>query len=159
MTAAEQVKAKVSMQDVLSRYGIEVGRNGFISCPFHSEKTASCKIYENSFYCFGCSTGGDVLDFVKKIENCTFSEAIEKLGNGKISFSAKRKFLESKKKSDDREEQARKYWGLIDQWIFWDKQVIEKKPIFPDQKPEKEFFQAIANREKAAEQLDRLKEW
>lgn len=50
-------------------------------CPFHSEKTPSCVIYpdSNSFYCFGCGAGGDVITFTMKIENLDYIEAVKLL--------------------------------------------------------------------------------
>ena len=47
-------------------------------CPFHNEKTPSFNIYpENgSFYCFGCGTGGDVITFIRRIENLDYMEAV-----------------------------------------------------------------------------------
>ena len=55
------------------------GRNLVGLCPFHGEKTPSFNIYtENgSFYCFGCSTGGDVITFIMKIENLDYMEAVK----------------------------------------------------------------------------------
>ena len=55
------------------------GRNLVGLCPFHGEKTPSFNIYtENgSFYCFGCGVGGDVITFVKKIENLDYMEAVK----------------------------------------------------------------------------------
>lgn len=57
------------------------GRNYVCSCPFHSEKTPSCTIFTDtqSFYCFGCGAGGDVISFIMKIENLDFSEAVKLL--------------------------------------------------------------------------------
>lgn len=57
------------------------GRNYVCSCPFHSEKTPSCTVFTDtqSFYCFGCGAGGDVITFVMKIENLVFSEAVKLL--------------------------------------------------------------------------------
>ncbi len=57
------------------------GRNYVCSCPFHSEKTPSCTVFTDtqSFYCFGCGAGGDVITFVMKIENLIFSEAVKLL--------------------------------------------------------------------------------
>lgn len=54
------------------------GKNLVGLCPFHNEKTPSFHIYpENgSFYCFGCSAGGDVITFVMRIENLDYMEAI-----------------------------------------------------------------------------------
>jgi DNA primase len=60
---------------------IRRGRNYVCSCPFHSEKTPSCTIFTDtqSFYCFGCGAGGDVITFTMKIENLDFSEAVKLL--------------------------------------------------------------------------------
>lgn len=50
-------------------------------CPFHDEKTPSFTVRESvgSYHCFGCGEGGDVLDFVQKVDHLTFSEAVERL--------------------------------------------------------------------------------
>lgn len=46
-------------------------------CPFHSERTASFTVSPNReiYYCFGCQSGGDVISFVAKVENCSQFEA------------------------------------------------------------------------------------
>ena len=38
------------------------------------------KIYQDSYYCFGCGTHGDVFDFVGDMENLTFQEVFRELG-------------------------------------------------------------------------------
>lgn len=60
---------------------IRRGKNFVCSCPFHSEKTPSCTVFTDtqSFYCFGCGAGGDVITFTMKIENLDFSEAVRLL--------------------------------------------------------------------------------
>ena len=47
-------------------------------CPFHQEKTPSFSVHATRqfFHCFGCGTSGDVFNFVQKIENITFPEAV-----------------------------------------------------------------------------------
>ena len=37
-------------------------------CPFHNEKTPSFTVFPatQSFYCFGCGAGGDVITFIMK---------------------------------------------------------------------------------------------
>jgi DNA primase len=53
-------------------------------CPFHDEKTPSFQVTPSRgfFYCFGaCGEGGDVIDFVQKIENLTFTEAVQRLAD------------------------------------------------------------------------------
>lgn len=71
----EEIKEMVSMRDAADRYGISVSRGGFACCPFHEEKTASLKIYDKSFYCFGCGAGGDVISFVAKLFSLGNSQA------------------------------------------------------------------------------------
>lgn len=85
----ETIKQQYSMRDVLARYGMVPNRAGFICCPFHKEKSASCKIYDDSFYCFGCGTGGDVFDFVMQYESIPFSTAFIELGGTYISKKGK----------------------------------------------------------------------
>lgn len=54
------------------------GRNLVGLCPFHSEKTPSMVVYNDSqsFYCFGCGAGGDVISFIMRIENLDYPEAV-----------------------------------------------------------------------------------
>lgn len=54
-------------------------------CPFHNEKHPSFYIYpeSNSFYCYGCQKGGDVIQFIILSQNCSFTEAIDYLIGGK----------------------------------------------------------------------------
>lgn len=80
--AAQRVKELVRLTDVLERYNLRPSRAGFLHCPFHSgDRDASLKIYPatDSWYCFGCGEGGDVIDFVAKMERCSFKEALKKL--------------------------------------------------------------------------------
>lgn len=76
---SEQVKLLVPMRTAVEYYGFEPNRAGFMVCPFHAERTPSCKIYETSFYCFGCGAGGDVINFVKLLFNISFKAAIVRI--------------------------------------------------------------------------------
>lgn len=57
------------------------GRDNVCLCPFHSEKTPSCHVYTDtqSFYCFGCGAGGDVITFIRLIENLDYIESVKLL--------------------------------------------------------------------------------
>lgn len=77
---SEEIKKTYRMRDILERYGMHPNRSGFICCPFHKEKTASMKIYQDSYYCFGCGAHGDVFDFVIAMDNLTFREVFLDLG-------------------------------------------------------------------------------
>lgn len=52
-------------------------------CPFHEEKTPSFNVTpaRGLWYCFSCSEGGDVIKFVRKIDNLGFTEAVERLAS------------------------------------------------------------------------------
>ncbi|GLZ47111.1 DNA primase [Actinomycetospora sp. NBRC 106375] len=52
-------------------------------CPFHDEKTPSFNVRptHGTFHCFGCGEGGSVIDFLMKIEQLGFVEAVEKLAD------------------------------------------------------------------------------
>jgi len=50
-------------------------------CPFHEEKTPSFHVTaaRGLYFCFGCQAGGDVFDFVMRVDHLTFAETIERL--------------------------------------------------------------------------------
>lgn len=76
----DEIKETYPMGKVVRMYGFYPNRSGFISCPFHNEKTASMKIYKDGYYCFGCGASGDIFTFVMEIGELTFKEAFISLG-------------------------------------------------------------------------------
>lgn len=74
-----EAKNAVTLPEVAKAYGYTPNRAGFICCPFHAERTPSCKLYPSSFYCFGRGAGGDAIDFVKMIFKMDPLEALKKL--------------------------------------------------------------------------------
>ncbi len=50
-------------------------------CPFHDERSPSFHVTPSRgmWYCFGCGEGGDVINFVQRVDHLTFAETIEKL--------------------------------------------------------------------------------
>ena len=76
----QELKARSDLSEIASNYVVlkRSGKNLVGLCPFHSEKTPSFNIYPDngSFYCFGCGVGGDVITFVRRIENLDYMEAI-----------------------------------------------------------------------------------
>ena len=73
------IKEAVPMREVVSFYGYEPNRTGFICCPFHTEKTPSLKINERSFHCFGGGAHGSVIDFVALLFNLDPLGAVKRL--------------------------------------------------------------------------------
>lgn len=80
----KDIKQKVTMEMVLRRYGIFdglklAGNNLTGCCPIHggsNPRQFSVSLERNVFNCFGnCKGGGNVLDFVAKMEKVTVREA------------------------------------------------------------------------------------
>ncbi len=97
----DEIKALYTMRDMLQRYGLpQPSRAGFIRCPFHEEKTASMKIYDRDYHCFGCGEHGDIFTFVQRMDGLTFKEAFSELGGdyGDDRFSARLRIYQAQKK-------------------------------------------------------------
>ena len=63
MTFFETVKNSVTVKQAAEHYGCKVNRGDMICCPFHDDRHPSMKLNEDYFYCFGCGTTGDVIDY------------------------------------------------------------------------------------------------
>ncbi len=79
----EELVARNDIVDFIGGY-VQLRRRGRTCtglCPFHNEKTPSFHVYPDnqSFYCFGCGAGGDIITFTKKINNLDYLEAIKLL--------------------------------------------------------------------------------
>ena len=115
MTNIDDIKRDHPMPEVVRQYGIEINRSGFCRCPFHTEKTASMKIYAQSFYCFGCGAGGDVIDFVRLYEHCDFKTAYSMLGGTyhRRNDAEVLKSIRSRIKQKDKENENRRKWKSL----------------------------------------------
>lgn len=81
----QQLKQYSDIERVVSGY-VQLKKKGRYLvglCPFHSEKSGSFFIYPQtqSFYCFGCGAGGDVITFIRRIENLEYMEAVKFLAD------------------------------------------------------------------------------
>ena len=81
----ERLKREVSLERLAEAKGIALKRHGdnvIAHCAFHSDKTPSFVITpsKNLWHCLGaCQAGGTVIDFVMRMEKCSFREACELL--------------------------------------------------------------------------------
>lgn len=75
----DEIKERISIADLMSEYIklVPAGTNFRALCPFHNEKTPSMMISQEKkiFKCFGCGVGGDIFEFLMKIEGLEFPEA------------------------------------------------------------------------------------
>ena len=77
----QDLQERTDIEQVISSY-VNLKRRGKTLvglCPFHNEKTPSFTVYPDtrSFYCFGCGAGGDVISFVRRIDNLDYIEAVK----------------------------------------------------------------------------------
>ena len=79
MNLFETVKSAVTVKQAAEHYGRKVNRGDMICCPFHDDRHPSMKLNEDYFYCFGCGTTGDVIDFVARLFGLSSYEAAKKL--------------------------------------------------------------------------------
>lgn len=80
-----RIKESCSIEEIISRY-VALKRSGSRAmglCPFHSEKTPSFTVFNDtqSFYCFGCGAGGDVITFIMRAEGLDYIDAIKFLAD------------------------------------------------------------------------------
>lgn len=76
----DEIKAQITMKEILNRYGIEV-RNNMCSCPFHGQdRHPSAKVFKDGLNCFTCGWNGDIFKFIQDYEKCDFKTAFLMLG-------------------------------------------------------------------------------
>ena len=80
-----EIKAHLTIDQVLSHYGLKMDKNSRLCCPFHEDKTPSMQAYPetNTVHCFSsnCKLHGkaiDVIDFILYQECISKHEAILK---------------------------------------------------------------------------------
>jgi DNA primase len=84
MDFKDQLKSSISIEKVVGEY-VRLKKSGTQRymglCPFHNEKTPSftVQVVHQFYKCFSCGVGGDVIDFVMRIEGISFYEALKLL--------------------------------------------------------------------------------
>ncbi|MBJ7357156.1 DNA primase [Nocardioides sp.] len=81
-----EVREKALIDDVVGQYVTLRNAGGGSQkglCPFHDEKTPSFNVSPSrqTWHCFGCGEGGDVISFLQKIDGLTFVESVERLAD------------------------------------------------------------------------------
>lgn len=79
------LKYRNDIESVISSY-VNLKRRGSTMvglCPFHNEKTPSFTVYpeKGNYHCYGCGAGGDVITFIRQIENLEYIEAVRFLAD------------------------------------------------------------------------------
>ncbi len=104
----EDIKSRLDIVDIISEY-IKLNQAGInfkAPCPFHKEKTPSFFVSSEKqiFHCFGCGVGGDIFEFIKRIEGVEFPEALRILAqkaNVKIDYDYNPELSNKKTRTQD----------------------------------------------------------
>lgn len=79
----DRLKSRVSLSDYLTHSGVSLtraGRHLRANCPLHDDSTPSFYVKnDDSFYCYGCQSGGDVFTLTQKLHDISFSEAVARV--------------------------------------------------------------------------------
>jgi len=155
---AEDIKSRVTMQDLCDLYGITVNRQGKAICPFHNDAHPSMHVYNNQrgWWCFTCNSGGSVIDFVMKFFGLDYLSACKKLDDDfnlglnigrpmtveqhrKASQQAELRRIEKFQQKKERQAIMNEYDRLCDLWVRLDKLKREKAPKAPEEGFEDEY--------------------
>ena len=106
--AVQRVKDAAQIVDIIGECVSlkRAGANMKGLCPFHAEKTPSFMVNpaRQSFHCFGCGEGGDVLSFMMKYYNLTFPETLKQLAQRyQITLPEKEFTSDDKRKAEKRQ--------------------------------------------------------
>ena len=102
----DRLRAECDIVSILSDYVPlkKKGKNYWGCCPFHNENTPSFSVAADKgfYYCFGCQSGGNVFNFLMKIENISFFDATKKLAQ-KMNIPLPKKEKTEQELARDRE--------------------------------------------------------
>ena len=101
------------------------GSNYKCCCPLHDGDTdPSLIIYPatNSFYCFGCGHGGNIINFVSELEHISYTEAVEMLASeANIDISQDEDYKRQKSMVEKNNDKAAKYYfkqSVIEEYLL-----------------------------------------
>jgi hypothetical protein len=80
----QAIKDRLDLREIFKRDGHvakRMGANWFVPCPFHEEKSGSCKVEEKKFHCFGCGAGTDVFDYWERSRGISKKDAMDQLAS------------------------------------------------------------------------------
>ncbi len=121
------VASKVRIEEVVGRYvALKTrGRRSLGLCPFHGERTPSFSVdHERGlWYCFGCSEGGSVFNFLMRIEGLSFPQAVRRLAE-EVGVEI------SVEETDDPREQRRKLLlEILERTALYYAELLHRSPL------------------------------
>lgn len=103
----QEIKRIANCIDLCRTAGLEPTAKGFVRCPFHGEKTGSCKVWQNRFHCFGCGKHGDAIDLSAQLWSVSFNDAVKGLAEMYGIAEARSETLAQKRREEERKRTER----------------------------------------------------
>ena len=135
-----ELKAHAPLADYVRKFypniPINVNSKGtaYIKCLWHDEDTPSLALFKDGkCKCFGCGFSGDIVDIVQKLENMTWKEACEMIGNNvgyEVKFEPPNPVHEAYK--DNLDNHTRRYWVNLQQDTEALQYLMNIRRISPD---------------------------
>lgn len=167
------IKGSVKCRDYMESCGIVFNHRGFACCPFHGEKEPSLKVYDrtNSWVCFGCHKGGDVINFARLYWDVGFKDACLRVAEyagidtGEEhpvdeATQYEQRIRAAKAKAERIAEQERderlekEYWDAYDRWLDNERILQDKAPRSPDEDFDPAFVQALIDKQFIEQDLE-----
>ena len=112
-----------------------------MKCPFHTgDHTASLKLYdgEGGFHCFGCGAHGSVIDFVMRLFDLNFRQAVLRINadfhlgltSGKPDRMERSKVLEARREEQRRKDRAEtNFYFMLSEQRYWKEAMDVFAPV------------------------------
>lgn len=159
---SESIKERLTCHEFLTGVGVHVDRCGKVKCPFHGEKTASLKVYEDpkrGWHCFGCGTGGSVIDLAMMWYGMNYRDTTERLNEefslglpihkrrpqnefDAINEEIERKRVERKDRQIRAEAAHKAYLDAFEAWMKNEQIIQSKQPQGHFNEPDEEWLDA-----------------
>lgn len=165
------IKERLTMQDVLARYGIDYKRR--MPCPLHGGKDNNFEVKDRTWKCYSHCGGGDVISFVQKLFGLSFPDTLKRIDAdfglgvyGDHSFEDVRraifaqKAMQAKRDRAKREKESKdaEYWAAFDEWKRLDDNMRKYKPKTMDEELHPLFVESMQKIDYAKYVLERAEE-
>lgn len=146
--AVQTIKDRLTMRDVLERYGFSTKRR--IPCPLHNGKDDNFEIKGGNWRCYSHCGSGDIISFVQQLYGLSFQDTLRKIDAdfglniyGDHSFEELRRShyqqqaLQAKRAREKREKQKAEddYWAAFDEW----KRLDDNRQLYRPKSPDEEL--------------------
>lgn len=154
--AVHEIKSRLSMQEVLTRYGVPVKRR--MKCPLHDGDGLNFDIKEKTWTCYSRCGRGDAISFVQKFFDLSFMDAVKKIdqdfGLGifqkrsfedlrKMHYEGMKRQAEKRRIAYEKESAESEYWKVFEEWKRLDENKRKFAPKTQDEEWHPLFVEAL----------------